>query len=51
MRIIIKFNLRFVLKDTDFNINKEDFVFFENLLKTEPNDNNIVFKKTLGNLR
>ncbi len=34
------------LKDTDFNINKEDFVFFENLLKTEPNDNNIVFKKS-----
>ena len=41
----------FVVKDlifqkTDFNIYKDDLVFFENLLKTEPSDNKIVFKNS-----
>ena len=35
-----------VFEKTDFNIYLEDFVFFENLLKTEPNDNSISFKKS-----
>ena len=35
-----------VFEKTDFNIYLEDFIFFENLLKTEPNDNSISFKKS-----
>ena len=35
-----------VFEKTDFNIYLEDFAFFENLLKTEPNDNSISFKKS-----
>tara|TARA_B100000161_G_scaffold204948_1_gene150125 strand:- start:164 stop:1657 length:1494 start_codon:yes stop_codon:yes gene_type:complete len=31
---------------TDFNIYLEDFIFFKNLLKTEPNENKILFKKS-----
>lgn len=35
-----------IFKKTDFNIYFEDIVFFENLLKTAPNENNIFFKKS-----
>ena len=35
-----------VLKKTDFNIQKEDFIFFERLLKTEPNENKILIKNS-----
>ena len=31
---------------TDFYINFDDFKFFQNLLKTEPNENSIYFKKS-----
>ena len=31
---------------TDFNIYLDDFLFFKNLLKTEPNENKIFFKKS-----
>ena len=37
-------NLVFV--NTDFNIKKDDLIFFEELLKTEPNENRIVLKKS-----
>ena len=42
-KIIIK-DLFFI--KTDFNIKKDDLVFFEDLLKTEPNENKIVLKKS-----
>ena len=32
------------LKKTDFKINSKDLVFFANLLKTEPNENEIIIK-------
>jgi hypothetical protein len=35
-----------VLKKTAFNIKKEDTDFFESLLKTEPNENKIIIKKS-----
>jgi len=35
-----------VLKKTDFNIQKDDYVFFESLLKTEPNENDIIIKNS-----
>ena len=35
-----------VFKQTDFKITKEDFSFFLNLLKTAPNENNIIFKNS-----
>ncbi len=31
---------------TDFNLKKKDLFFFEELLRTAPNENNIVFKKS-----
>ena len=44
---INEINIRnLVFEKTDFNVYLEDFVFFENLLKTEPNDNIISFKKS-----
>lgn len=44
---INEINIRkLVFEKTDFNIYLEDFIFFENLLKTEPNDNSISFKKS-----
>ena len=36
-----------IFKNTDFNVYKEDFIFFENLLKTEPNENEILIKKVI----
>ena len=33
-----------VLKKADFNIQKNDYIFFESLLKTEPNENKIIIK-------
>jgi len=35
-----------VFNKTDFNLNLSDFIFFKNLLKTEPNENEIYFKKS-----
>ena len=35
-----------VFDKTDFNLNLSDFLFFKNLLKTEPNENEIYFKKS-----
>jgi len=35
-----------VFKKVDFNIIKDDLIFFEELLKTEPNENKIIFKKS-----
>ena len=35
-----------IFKDTDFNIQKHDYIFFENLLKTEPNENKILIKNS-----
>ena len=35
-----------VFTKTDFNINKDDLVFFDQLLKTEPNENKIILKKS-----
>ena len=35
-----------IFSDTDFNIYKEDFNFFTELLKTEPNQNQIIFKNS-----
>jgi hypothetical protein len=35
-----------ILKKTAFNIKKDDIEFFENLLKTEPNENKIILKKS-----
>ena len=34
------------LANADFNITSEDLIFFEELLKTEPNENKIIFKKS-----
>ena len=33
-------------KKTDFKIQKEDFVFFKNLLNVEPNENRVLFKSS-----
>ncbi len=35
-----------VFSKTDFNVSLEDFDFFKNLLKTEPHENRIIFKKS-----
>jgi len=35
-----------VFNKTDFNIYFDDLIFFENLLKTEPNENKIFFKRS-----
>ena len=35
-----------ILNKTDFNLNKKDLLFFEKLLKMEPNENQIIFKKS-----
>ena len=35
-----------VFHKTDFNIYLNDFIFFKNLLKTEPNENKIIFKNS-----
>ena len=35
-----------VLNKTDFNLNKKDLLFFDKLLKMEPNENKIIFKKS-----
>ncbi len=35
-----------IFSKTDFNINKNDIKFFKNLLKTEPNENKILFKNS-----
>jgi hypothetical protein len=35
-----------ILKKTAFNIKKDDIEFFEDLLKTEPNENKIILKKS-----
>ena len=35
-----------VLNKTDFNLNKNDLFFFGKLLKIEPNENRIIFKKS-----
>ncbi len=35
-----------IFKKTDFNIHEEDLIFFENLLKTEPTENKILFKNS-----
>ena len=35
-----------VFHKTDFNIYLNDFLFFKNLLKTEPNENKIIFKNS-----
>ena len=44
---IDKINMKDLVFDkTDFNIYFSDFIFFENLLKTEPNENKILFKKS-----
>lgn len=44
---INEINIRnLVFEKTDFNIYLEDFAFFENLLKIEPNDNSISFRKS-----
>ena len=44
---INEINIRnLVFEKTDFTIYLEDFVFFENLLKIEPNENSISFKKS-----
>ena len=36
-----------VLNKTDFNLNKNDLLFFEKFLKMEPNENKIIFKKVI----
>ena len=42
---INKLNLKnFIFKNTDFMIYKNDLIFFKDLLKTEPNENKIIFK-------
>ena len=44
---INKLNLRnLIFKNTDFMIYKKDLSFFEDLLKTEPNENKIIFKNS-----
>ena len=35
-----------ILNKTDFSLNKKDLFFFEKLLKMEPNENQIIFKKS-----
>ena len=35
-----------ILNKTDFNLNKKDLLFFDKLLKMEPNENKIIFKKS-----
>ena len=35
-----------VFNKTDFNLRKDDFKFFEELLKTEPNEHKIIIKKS-----
>ena len=35
-----------VLNKTDFNLNKKDLLFFDKLLKMEPNENKIILKKS-----
>ena len=35
-----------IFKKTDFNIDKNDLIFFERLLKTEPNENEIIIKNS-----
>ncbi len=35
-----------IFKKADFNMQQEDVVFFENLLKTDPNENRIILKKS-----
>ena len=35
-----------VFQKTDFNIYKDDLVFFQDLLKTEPSENKIIFKNS-----
>ncbi len=35
-----------LINEADFNITKDDLVFFEDLLKTEPNENKIYLKKS-----
>ena len=35
-----------ILNNTDFNIQKDDYIFFESLLKTEPNENKIIIKNS-----
>ena len=35
-----------VFDKADFNISLDDLIFFKNLLKTEPNENKIIFKKS-----
>ena len=36
-----------VFNKTDFNIYLDDYLFFVNLLKIEPNENKILFKKAI----
>ena len=36
----------FIFKNTDFKIYKKDLIFFKDLLKTEPNENSIIFKNS-----
>ena len=44
---INKINIQdLVFNKTDFNVYLDDFLFFQNLLKTEPNENKIFFKKS-----
>ena len=35
-----------VFKNTDFSLYKDDLIFFRDLLKTEPNQNDIIFKES-----
>ena len=35
-----------IFNKTDFDLNKNDIIFFKNLLKTEPNENKILFKNS-----
>ena len=45
--ILIKFKLQDVIFDkADFNIKKSDLSLFKNLLKTEPNRNEIIIKRS-----
>ena len=42
-----KFNLKnLIFKNTDFMVYKKDLSFFKDLMKTEPNENKIIFKKS-----
>ena len=42
----IIFNKDIIFNNTDFNIQLNDLAFFEQLLKTEPNENQIIFKNS-----